>query len=164
MSISDVPVYASDKGTKCYDDLPEPKVQNRVLVTGSQTWDDRGAIEAALNFYLEHSERLVVVHGDCPKGADAMARQWCEKKKRAGYDVVEERYPAEWERYGRGAGYRRNADMAKLGADVCLAFLKRCYGTVCSRGEGDSHYSHGTTHAAVQAELNGIATVRWTRR
>ncbi|MGI8816466.1 MAG: hypothetical protein ACR2G2_14640, partial [Pseudonocardia sp.] len=35
-----------------------------------------------------------------------------------------ERHPAQWQRHGRGAGYRRNSDLVALGADECVAFIQ----------------------------------------
>lgn len=36
-----------------------------------------------------------------------------------GYSV--DQYPADWDTYGKSAGYRRNEDMAKI-ADACIVF------------------------------------------
>src|SRR5829696_8246694 len=52
----------------------------RVLVTGSRTWDDDPTLGAALHaLAAEHGPRLVIVHGGCPKGADALADTWCRR-------------------------------------------------------------------------------------
>jgi len=47
----------------------------RVLVTGSRTWTDEQAIRTALAsvIRLHGPERVTVVHGACPRGADALA-------------------------------------------------------------------------------------------
>lgn len=96
---------------------------NRVLVTGSRDWSDAVVLSWALTRTAIDPETrllrpdLVVVHGDCPTGADAMAQSFCEF-----LGVPTERHPADWSKYGRGAGPIRNQEMVDLGADLCLAF------------------------------------------
>jgi len=95
----------------------------RVLVTGSRNWTDRTAVYGALDAVLHEYVSIVVVHGACPAGADAMAVDWIAEAGDA--DVTEERHPANWGRHGRAAGPIRNNEMVKLGADLCLAFIRR---------------------------------------
>ena len=46
----------------------------RLLVTGSRTWDDVRVIEQALAVILDrHPGGVLLVHGACPRGADAIA-------------------------------------------------------------------------------------------
>ena len=46
----------------------------RLLVTGSRTWHDIAAVEQALAVILDrHPEGVLLVHGACPRGADAIA-------------------------------------------------------------------------------------------
>ncbi len=93
----------------------------RFLVTGSRTWDDVPAIEQALAVILaRHPEGVLLVHGACPRGADAIAAAYAARTP--GYRT--EAHPADWRRYGRAAGYRRNAEMIALGADGCAAFIR----------------------------------------
>jgi YspA, cpYpsA-related SLOG family len=93
----------------------------RLLVTGSRTWDDIPAIEQALAVILaRHPEGVLLVHGACPRGADAIAATYATRTP--GYQI--EAHPADWRRYGRAAGYRRNAEMIALGADGCAAFIR----------------------------------------
>jgi SLOG family YspA-like protein len=119
--------------------------QWRILVTGSRTWSDilrmtdelRDEVLAARMCGL----RPVIVHGACPRGADMIAARWAR-----GYDVTQEPHPADWGSYGKSAGFRRNAEMVTLGADLCLAFIK--------------DNSRGATHCADLAEKAGIPVRR----
>jgi hypothetical protein len=92
-----------------------------LLVTGSRTWHDIPAIEQALAVILDrHPEGVLLVHGACPRGADAIAAAYAARTP--GYQI--EAHPADWRRYGRAEGYRRNAKMIALGADGCAAFIR----------------------------------------
>ena len=91
----------------------------RILVTGSRTWNSRVTIASELSWMCSvHGYDVVIVHGHCPTGADAMADQWAMQ-----HHVQVERHPADWST-GKGAGFARNAEMVNLGADVCLAFIR----------------------------------------
>ena len=129
----------------------------RVLVTSSRTWSDRTtldeALDAAAGEARRRRERLTVVHGACPKGGDALARQWVRQRRAWGWPVDEEAHPAEWTT-GRGAGFARNAVMVALGAELCLAFADACARPDCKRPPG--HISHGTEHCAGLAAAAGI--------
>lgn len=119
----------------------------RVLITGSRNWEDERTIWNELDhFYGIHGSGLVIVHGGCPSGADTIAEAWASEFD----DVRTEVHPADWERFGRSAGMRRNAEMVKLGADVCLAFIR----------DG----SPGATGCAWMAEAAGIKVHYFTCR
>jgi hypothetical protein len=93
----------------------------RLLVTGSRTWDDPRTVEQALPVILtRHPVGVLLVHGACPRGADAIAAAYATRTP--GYQI--EAHPADWDRYGRAAGHRRNAEMIALGADGCVAFCR----------------------------------------
>ncbi|MFE9286657.1 SLOG family protein [Streptomyces olivaceus] len=124
----------------------------RVLVTGSRDWPAPETVWAALNEVRDEalitSRRLVVVHGACPRGADAHAVHWCKTANGFVNGVTEEAHPANWDLEGKRAGFIRNARMVNLGADTVLAFIK----------DG----SRGATHTARLADQAGIPVRRWT--
>jgi hypothetical protein len=98
--------------------MPSPR---RVLVTGSRFWPDEAPIYRALyQQRLIAAGPMVIVHGDCPTGADAIADRW----GRQFYTdtVIVEPHPADWAHWGKAAGPMRNQLMVDLGADICLAF------------------------------------------
>lgn len=124
----------------------------RVLVTGSQLWTDKAYIFEELDWEFEQyflatdCEQFVLVHGDCPNGADAFAKEWAESRKRLSPALIRiEPHPADWKGpRKRGAGYARNAEMVALGADQCHAFIL--------------NESKGSTHCAELAEKANIPT------
>lgn len=100
----------------------------RIIVTGSRSWSDVMVLRQALawlayDVVVRDGGSLVVVHGACPTGADAMASEWVAHWPGTGWSgVTEERHPADWEQFGKRAGPIRNEAMIKAGADLVLAF------------------------------------------
>lgn len=90
----------------------------RVIVCGSRRWHDRRAIERRLYdlAIAANGEEITIVHGGA-QGADRIAEQEAQK---AG--LLIEKHPAQWGSLGKRAGLIRNAHMASLGADLCIAF------------------------------------------
>ena len=90
---------------------PAPDAEARVLVCGSRDFSDRSLVDAKLD---EVRERLggvpMRVISGAARGADTLAADWARKNS-----VPCDEYPAEWERYGRSAGYRRNERMLTEG-------------------------------------------------
>ena len=119
----------------------------RILITGSRSWQDRDQISFELGRAIGESgaemRDIVLVHGACPSGADAMAAALAMA---CGYR--QEAHPADWQQHGKVAGPIRNAEMVRQGADLCLAFIR----------DG----SRGATHCANLAEKAGITTRRFT--
>jgi len=124
----------------------------RILITGSRDWPDDGSVHLLIGYHygqlLGQNPRdrsgLTIVHGACPTGADAIADRLGQHP-----GVTIERHPADWEAFGKRAGFVRNQVMVNLGADLCIAFIRRS--------------SRGASHTAEQAEKAGIATVRYTK-
>ena len=94
----------------------------KLLICGSRGWKDAQAIDAIVAGYdvlaEGRGEDLVVIHGACPSGADALAdriaKQWGIKR------IPE---PADWDRYGKAAGPIRNQKMLdEYKPDVVYAF------------------------------------------
>ncbi|MFC4128980.1 DUF2493 domain-containing protein [Nocardia rhizosphaerae] len=132
----------------------------RLLVTGSRAWTDRQTIRDALAAAWRELQPgpIVLVHG-AADGADSIAADiWGS----AGLPV--EPHPADWDncdhsckhapRYRRdgtpycpAAGPRRNLEMIRTGADLCLAF---------PRGK-----SIGTQHCMRHARAARIPVWEW---
>ncbi len=78
-----------------------------------------------LGYWPAESGSLAVIQGEA-RGVDTSAALWCLHR-----DVPTIGVPADWGRYGRGAGPMRNGVMAEAG-DECVAFMKNG-----SRGTAD---------------------------
>lgn len=116
----------------------------RVLVTGSRDWEDRELVCDELDREFRWATAqgrgpIVLVSGNCPTGADHIAEVYWAAR---GGEV--ELHPALWWKWGKKAGFLRNAEMVKQGADVCLAFIR--------------NNSKGATHTAALAQKAGIPT------
>ena len=97
----------------------------RIIVTGGRkrdSEDDYALLGERLDDIHEvcRGMNFVIIQGGCPDGIDALARRFAHE-----YDVPLESYPADWAKYGRAAGPKRNQAMADAGADLCLAFPSR---------------------------------------
>lgn len=116
----------------------------RLLVTGSRNLSPREAAYVTsilAPLYVRLSARydyVTLVHGGCPTGVDDLA-------DRLGIVDEIERYPADWDRHGKGAGIIRNSQMVKLGAHKCVAFPAK--------------NSPGTWDCLTKAAKAGIQTV-----
>jgi hypothetical protein len=49
------------------------------------------------------------------KGADKLGERWAHSK-----GISIKRFPADWDKFGKSAGYKRNAEMAKYGDSLVI--------------------------------------------
>ena len=136
----------------------------RALVTGSRSWPSAHAVNVALDGLLAEHGTLTVVHGAAREGADKMAQNWALNARYLSScaAVTPEPHPAIWRpggKFDKTAGFKRNALMVSLGADLCLAFIGPCTKRNCP--EPQPHGSHGASHCADLAERAGIETRRF---
>jgi hypothetical protein len=98
----------------------------RVLVTGCRSWNcPRLALACVGRMQARYGRGLVVVHGACPAGVDAAFSAACRE-----LEADEEPHPADWGRYGKGAGPLRNGAMVAAGAAFCLAVHRSLAGSL----------------------------------
>src|ERR1019366_8376533 len=107
--------------------------------------------------YFQAGSGAVLVSGACPEGADEIAeRVWTE------WGGQVERHRVDWRQHRKRAGFIRNGEMVRAGADAGVAFVAPCSDSRCTRAE--PHGSHGATNCADQAEAAGITVDRHERR
>ena len=106
-----------------------------VMVTGSRDWPCRYQVEA---FFSDLTPGILIC-GGC-RGVDTWAETVCR-----GRGWVIHRFPADWNTYGRAAGFIRNNAM--------LAACKKMGGKVVAFWDGKSR---GTKHAIDEAGRLGL--------
>lgn len=111
---------------KCHGDVlweianggtePAPRGR-RLLVCGGRGFSDRARVDEVLTKYKEKYGIAVLIHG-AARGADSLAADWAKLNC-----IATESYPADWDRYGKSAGYKRNTQMLVEGKpDDVIAF------------------------------------------
>ena len=83
----------------------------RTIVAGSRDFRDYGRLVAALDMHY-----ISVILSGAARGADRLGERYAAER-----GIPIERYPAQWELYGRRAGYLRNEEMASA-AESLVAF------------------------------------------
>lgn len=87
----------------------------RMLVCGGRDFSDADWLGKILSSYRDVITEII--HG-AAKGADTMAGAWARA-----HDIPVKEFPADWERYGKGAGPIRNMQMLHEGKpQLLLAF------------------------------------------
>lgn len=81
-----------------------------IVIAGSRTLQNNYKAIAALDaFFKKYKPSEFTIVCGMARGIDMMAR---DKGVELGFSVLE--YPADWERFGKSAGYIRNVEMAKV--------------------------------------------------
>lgn len=89
----------------------------RILVCGGRDYDNWIKMGNVLSQLFNDGDTLI--HG-MSTGADILSEYTV---RRYGFDVSVERYPADWKKYGKSAGYVRNKQMLDEGRpDLVVAF------------------------------------------
>lgn len=87
----------------------------RVIIAGSRDFNDYALLEQKLNYALAKISEIEIVSGTA-RGADQLGERYAREKK-----LSVKRFPADWNKYGKRAGYLRNGEMAAY-ADACIVF------------------------------------------
>lgn len=93
----------------------------RVIIAGSRDFYDYKLLKEKCDYYLSYAlkdplRNIIVVSGHA-KGADSLGERYAKER-----GLSCEIYPADWDQFGKKAGYIRNNAMANIG-DCLIAFL-----------------------------------------
>ena len=120
----------------------------RIIVAGSRDFKDYQLLRDTLMYYLTDMDDADVVDNPSQvkfisgtaRGADVLGEQFAYTYE---YDVI--RFVPDWDVYGKSAGYRRNAEMAKYASEA--------YGVLFAFWDGKSK---GTKHMIDLANRYGL--------
>ena len=84
----------------------------KVIVAGSRTIEDMETVEKAI---AAAGYDVVEIVSGMARGVDTIAVQWAQECK-----IPVAKFPADWDKFGKSAGYRRNVQMADY-ADALVA-------------------------------------------
>lgn len=87
-----------------------------VIIAGSRTFCDYPLLKATMDHLLQNIQDEVMIISGTAAGADTLGERYAEERC---YAV--KRYPADWRKHGKAAGYIRNEEMSK-NADALVAF------------------------------------------
>lgn len=91
----------------------------RLLVSGSRLWDNEFFLGMIIVKHRIKHPDLIVVHGDCPKGADNAVKRVCNI-----LGIPQDPFPADWNLYGKSAGFVRNKEMVDTRPDFGIFFIR----------------------------------------
>lgn len=117
----------------------------KVIIAGGRYFNDYALLQERCDFFLSErakSHQIVIVSGHA-KGADALGERYAQER-----GLQCDAHPADWDKFGKSAGFRRNAEMAEV-ADALIAFW--------------NGQSRGTAHMISFAKSKGlkVAVVRY---
>ena len=113
----------------------------KLIIAGSRDITDYNILLKALTYFNLHNKISRVISGTA-RGIDSLGELYAKNN-----DIPITRMPANWNKYGKSAGYRRNEEMAKVG-DVLLAIW--------------DNNSRGTKHMIKAAKDKGLIVEVYT--
>ncbi|MBO5510657.1 MAG: DUF2493 domain-containing protein [Oscillospiraceae bacterium] len=90
----------------------------KLVVAGCRDFHDYSVASSEIHKHIQtlDAEYSVIIVSGCAEGADKLGERYASE-----HNLTVERFPAEWDTYGKYAGPRRNAQMAQV-ADAVLVF------------------------------------------
>ncbi len=93
-------------------------MKKRIVIAGCRDYNNYNEAKEYIDFCISEIRKkytLIFVSGGC-SGADFIGERYAAEN---GFEI--ERYPADWKKYGRAAGPKRNEQMARV-ADYVICF------------------------------------------
>ena len=96
----------------------------KLMICGSRSLDTAKVIPFALSWFEIFPYRITeIVQGEA-RGIDTLAKNYAISK-----NIPTKGFPAEWDKYGKSAGYRRNVEMVDYADEVLAIWDGKSKGT-----------------------------------
>jgi len=112
----------------------------KVIIAGSRSLTNYNMVEIGMA-EIGITDKITCVVSGGARGVDKLGEAWAERHKKSC-----EVYSANWDKFGKSAGYKRNVVMAKH-ADILVAFW--------------DGISRGTKHMIRTAEDNDVFVIAY---
>lgn len=112
----------------------------RIIIAGGRDFNDYNLLKEKVDNLISEKRKthqIYIVSGKA-RGADSLGEKYANEN---GLNIME--FPADWDKHGKSAGYKRNVEMAE-NADALIAFW-----------DGDSR---GTKHMVDIAKEKNLPT------
>ena len=90
----------------------------RIIIAGGRNFNDYNLLKEKVDNIISDKRKthqIYIVSGKA-RGADSLGEKYANEN---GLNIME--FPADWDKHGRSAGYKRNVEMAE-NADALIAF------------------------------------------
>ena len=87
----------------------------KIIIAGSREFNDYKLLESKMDTIISKLTNIEIVSGTC-YGADQLGERYANQ-----HNLQIKQFPADWNKYGKSAGYKRNVQMADY-ADMCVVF------------------------------------------
>lgn len=84
----------------------------RVIVAGSRYFNDKDKLYGVLDEIVKELGGNIEIVSGCCRGADKLGEQYASE-----HNIPVKRFPADWLKYGKKAGYIRNKEMADYASE-----------------------------------------------
>lgn len=89
----------------------------KIIIAGSRSFDNYSVLEEYCDQVIDSLKEVgIIIVSGTAKGADKLGERYAKNK---GFKIAP--FPADWDKFGKSAGYKRNEQMA-LYSDVLIAF------------------------------------------
>ena len=114
----------------------------KVIIAGTRDFNDYAFLKKNVDYFSQginpNNEEIEIVSGNA-RGADKLGERYAKE-----HNLPVKLFPANWDKYGKRAGYLRNQEMANY-ADVLIAFW--------------DEKSKGTKHMIDIAKKQGLTVI-----